>query len=142
MKLIYIQECIRPRHTAPGTTWKHTIGPIEALESRRNSFHVKLAYMSARWPTWTGLHVIARYPPKDLPAHHRGGRVNSQITDSLVRLYAISGEGFGLRTTLGPSIKYVTLFLAIFDPPSPVTPCHRFRDPPKYVTRLGPPSDL
>src|SRR6218665_474776 len=34
-------------------------------------------------------------------------------------------------TGMGPSIKYVTLFLANFDPPLPVTLCHTFRDPPK-----------
>src|SRR6218665_797222 len=33
--------------------------------------------------------------------------------------------------TKGPSIKYVTLFLANFYPPSPVTLCHTSRDPPK-----------
>ena len=27
--------------------------------------------------------------------------------------------------SLGPSIKYVTLFLMIFDPPTPVTNCHK-----------------
>src|SRR6218665_4184245 len=34
---------------------------------------------------------------------------------------------------MGPSIKYVTLFLANFDPPLPVTLCHSHtsRDPPK-----------
>src|SRR6218665_1946989 len=32
---------------------------------------------------------------------------------------------------LGPSIKYVTLFLANFDPLPPVTLCHTSRDPPK-----------
>src|SRR6218665_4117510 len=31
----------------------------------------------------------------------------------------------------GPSIKYVTLFLANFDPPPPVTLCYTSRDPPK-----------
>src|SRR6218665_691121 len=31
----------------------------------------------------------------------------------------------------GPSIKYVTLFLANFYPPPPVTLCHTSRDPPK-----------
>ena len=31
----------------------------------------------------------------------------------------------------GPSIKYVTLFLAKFDPPPPVTLCHTSQDPPK-----------
>src|SRR6218665_3443237 len=39
----------------------------------------------------------------------------------------------------GPSIKYVTLFLANFDPPPPVTLCHISRDRQKYVTHLGPP---
>src|SRR6218665_2021516 len=39
----------------------------------------------------------------------------------------------------GPSIKYVMLFLANFDPPPPVTLCHTSRDPQKYVTHLGPP---
>src|SRR6218665_4211787 len=40
----------------------------------------------------------------------------------------------------GPSIKYVTLFLAKFDPPSPVTLCHTSRNPPKkYATHLGSP---
>src|SRR6218665_1642391 len=41
---------------------------------------------------------------------------------------------------MGPSIKYVTLFLANFEPPLPVTLCHTSRDcPRKYVTHLGPP---
>src|SRR6218665_1002389 len=39
----------------------------------------------------------------------------------------------------GPFIKYVTLFLAKFDPPLPVTLCHTSRDPRKYVTHPGPP---
>src|SRR6218665_890767 len=40
---------------------------------------------------------------------------------------------------MGPSIKYVTLFLANFYSP-PVTLCHTYRDPTqKYVTHLGPP---
>src|SRR6218665_1199217 len=39
----------------------------------------------------------------------------------------------------GPSIKYVMLSLANFDPPPPVTLCHTSRDPQKYVTHLGPP---
>src|SRR6218665_1327312 len=43
------------------------------------------------------------------------------------------------NTRMGPSIKYVTLFLANFDPLTPDTLCHTFRDPPKYVTHLGPP---
>src|SRR6218665_278941 len=45
-----------------------------------------------------------------------------------------------LRWRAGPSIKYVTLFLANFDPP---TPCHTLSHIPgphrKYVTHLGPP---
>src|SRR6218665_3441591 len=44
-----------------------------------------------------------------------------------------------LRTVgMGPSIKYVTLFLANFYPLSPVTLCHTSRNQ-KYVTHLGPP---
>src|SRR6218665_420883 len=40
----------------------------------------------------------------------------------------------------GPSIKYVTLFLANFDPP---LPCHTLSHTPrKYVTHLGPPRFL
>src|SRR6218665_4181967 len=40
----------------------------------------------------------------------------------------------------GPSIKYVTLFLANFDPPPPChTLSHIPRPPQKYVTHLGPP---
>src|SRR6218665_2990569 len=42
------------------------------------------------------------------------------------------------KASKGPSIKYVTLFLAIFTP-SPVTLCHTSRTPQKYVTHLGPP---
>src|SRR6218665_1894201 len=39
----------------------------------------------------------------------------------------------------GPSIKYVTLFLANFDPALlPVTLCHTSRDPQKYVIHIGP----
>src|SRR6218665_3585265 len=39
----------------------------------------------------------------------------------------------------GPSIKYVTLFLANFYPSS-ATLCHTSREPPqKYVTHIGPP---
>src|SRR6218665_1869820 len=44
--------------------------------------------------------------------------------------------------TKGPSIKYVTLFLTNFYPPPPDTLCHTSRDPPKYVTHLGPPDFL
>src|SRR6218665_3746305 len=36
-----------------------------------------------------------------------------------------------MQLTIGASIKYVTLFLANFDPLSPVTLCHTSRDPPK-----------
>src|SRR6218665_4155740 len=45
----------------------------------------------------------------------------------------------------GPSIKYVTLFLANFGPPSPlVTLCHTSRDPPKvhHTSRTPPPRFL
>ena len=46
-----------------------------------------------------------------------------------------------LFSLLGPSIKYVTLFLMIFDPP--VTNCHKSWTPQKkYVTLLGPPDVL
>src|SRR6218665_2161492 len=44
-------------------------------------------------------------------------------------------------STQGPSIKYVTLFFANFDP-LPCTLCHTSRDPQKYVTHLGPPRFL
>src|SRR6218665_1769084 len=44
---------------------------------------------------------------------------------------------------MGPSIKYVTLFLADFDPPPSVTLCHTSRDPlpPKvrHTSRIPPP---
>src|SRR6218665_1720443 len=36
-----------------------------------------------------------------------------------------------ISSTMGPSIKYVTLFLANFDPPPPVKLCHTSWDPPK-----------
>src|SRR6218665_3196644 len=54
------------------------------------------------------------------------------------------GVGPGHQTTSArQSIKYVTIFLAIFDPLPPVTLCHTPRDPPrKYVTHLGPPPFL
>src|SRR6218665_2979955 len=44
------------------------------------------------------------------------------------------------RPAWRPSIKYVTLFLANFDP-SPVTLCHTSRDPPKvrHTSRTPPP---
>src|SRR6218665_2862088 len=41
----------------------------------------------------------------------------------------------------GPSIKYVMLFLTNFNPPPPVTLCHTFRNPLKYVTHLEPPKN-
>src|SRR6218665_1264726 len=41
---------------------------------------------------------------------------------------------------MGPSIKYIMLFLANFYPLPPVTLRHTSRDPPrKYVTHLGSP---
>ena len=43
---------------------------------------------------------------------------------------------------LEPPKKYVTLFWTNFDPPPPVTHCHTFRDPLKYVTHLGTPQFL
>src|SRR6218665_2546124 len=41
---------------------------------------------------------------------------------------------------MGSSIKYVTLFLANFEPPPPVTLCHTSRDPPKvrHTSRTPP----
>src|SRR6218665_3841106 len=41
---------------------------------------------------------------------------------------------------MGPSIKYVTLFLANFDPPPPAPLCHTSRDPPKvrHTSRTPP----
>src|SRR6218665_70220 len=49
----------------------------------------------------------------------------------------LQGRNSGITTTRlrtfrlrGPSIKYVTLFLANFDPHPPVTLCHTSRDPP------------
>src|SRR6218665_3837308 len=42
----------------------------------------------------------------------------------------------------GPSIKYVTLFLANCDPPPPVTLCHTSRDPPKSVSHISDPPFL
>src|SRR6218665_249093 len=42
------------------------------------------------------------------------------------------------KSPLGPSIKYVTLFLANFDTPSPVTLCHTSRTPHKvrHISKL------
>src|SRR6218665_1483785 len=39
----------------------------------------------------------------------------------------------------GPSIKYVTLLLANFNPPPPVTLCHTSRDPPKSTSHISDP---
>src|SRR6218665_1732483 len=39
----------------------------------------------------------------------------------------------------GPSIKYVTLFLANFDPPPPVTLCHTSWDPPESTSHISDP---
>src|SRR6218665_2250652 len=39
----------------------------------------------------------------------------------------------------GPSIKYVTLFLANFDPHPHVTLCHTSRDPPKSTSHISDP---
>src|SRR6218665_2972299 len=43
-----------------------------------------------------------------------------------------------IKAIMGPSIKYITLFLAILDPP--VTLCHTSRDPPKvrHTSRIPP----
>ena len=42
---------------------------------------------------------------------------------------------------MGPSIKYVTVFLANFDPPPLCHTLSHIRGPPrKYVTHLGPPT--
>src|SRR6218665_2211761 len=72
---------------------------------------------------------------------------SSRLADSFVWRggcpYTTSGE-FGDHLSLsvnslqlvarkGPSIKYVTLFWTIFDPPPPVTLCHTSRDPLKTV---------
>src|SRR6218665_1562383 len=43
------------------------------------------------------------------------------------------------RTVLGPSIKYVTLFLANFDPPPPDTLCHTSRDLPESTSHISDP---
>ena len=45
-----------------------------------------------------------------------------------------------MQYTTGPSIKYVTLFLANFDPPLPGHTLSDIPGPPRmYVTHLGPP---
>ena len=49
------------------------------------------------------------------------------------------------KCRMGPSIKYVKLFLANFDPPPPVTLCHTSRDPPpkvRHTSRTSPPRFL
>src|SRR6218665_1262210 len=43
---------------------------------------------------------------------------------------------------LGASIKYVTLFLTNFDPPSPVTLCHTSQDPPESTSHISDPSSV
>src|SRR6218665_1384383 len=44
---------------------------------------------------------------------------------------------------MGPSIKYVTLFLAKFDHPlNPVTLCHTSRDPPESTSHISDPLDF
>src|SRR6218665_73244 len=47
-----------------------------------------------------------------------------------------------LPVTLGPSIKYVTLFLEIFYPPPPVTLCHTSLDPPESTSHISDPRFL
>src|SRR6218665_1336407 len=42
----------------------------------------------------------------------------------------------------GPSIKYVTLFLANFDPPTPVTLFHTSPDPPETTSHISDPPPL
>src|SRR6218665_4051358 len=54
----------------------------------------------------------------------------------LAYITVVSSRPYLLIGRMGLSIKYVTLFLANFDPP--VTLCHTSRDPQKYVTHLGP----
>src|SRR6218665_3780189 len=49
------------------------------------------------------------------------------------KFIALLGNKFGAQYGKGPSIKYVTLFLANFDPPLPITLCHTSRDPPPKV---------
>src|SRR6218665_213961 len=54
-------------------------------------------------------------------------------------LQEIDFTGIITEFASGPSIKYVMLFLANFDPPPPVT---HPGTPQKYVTHLGPPGFL
>src|SRR6218665_525530 len=52
------------------------------------------------------------------------------IVHNLSRVYGVFDKIALIRKRLrGPSLKYVTLFLANFYPPSPVTLCHTSRDP-------------
>src|SRR6218665_3496978 len=51
-------------------------------------------------------------------------------------------ESGGFYAEKGPSIKYVTIFWANFDPPPPVTLCHTSRDPPKVRHTSGTPPIL
>src|SRR6218665_2895168 len=44
-----------------------------------------------------------------------------------------------LHDNLGPSIKYVMLFLANFEPPPPVTLCHTSRDPLESTSHISDP---
>src|SRR6218665_2333669 len=51
--------------------------------------------------------------------------------------------GVGASTdSKGPSIKYVTLFLANFDPLPLVTLCHTSRDPPGSTSHISDPPPL
>src|SRR6218665_2623686 len=43
---------------------------------------------------------------------------------------------------MGPSIKYVTLFLANFDPLPSVTLCHTSQDPPESTSHISDPQFL
>src|SRR6218665_3336961 len=55
------------------------------------------------------------------------------FTQSVMVSVAVSNLGTTASffvTPKGPSIKYVTLFLANFDTPSPVPLCHASRSPP------------
>src|SRR6218665_76724 len=64
-------------------------------------------------------------------------RLNCCALMSILR--EINFTGIITEFASGPSIKYVMLFLANFDPPPPVALCHTSRDPQKYVTHFGPP---
>src|SRR6218665_2232559 len=64
-------------------------------------------------------------------------------TQNLIGNITLSRVIISVASVKGPSIKYVTLFLANFYPPSP---CHTSSHIPgplrKYVTHLGPPRFL